>query len=160
PDADAYKVRLGASVTDIGGIFYKKAPINRDLDLRVANINPDSLKQKNKESWQRYYRRVVQNFTPITTYDGFFMALPTALHLSGDYNIDNRFFVNANAVIGLFTGQSDVSKNYMITQLQVTPRFDSKNFGAYMPFVLNRFGQVDAGVGFRAGPLVIGSSSI
>lgn len=160
PDADSYKFRLGASVTDIGGIFYKKSQVNRDLDLRTESINPDSLKRRNNEGWQRYYRRVIQNFTPIDTYDGFFMALPTALHLMGDYNIDGRFFVNANAVIGLFTGQSDVSKNYMITQLQVTPRFDSKHFGAYLPVVLNRFGQLDAGVGFRAGPLVIGSSSI
>lgn len=160
PDADQYTLRLGASVTDIGGIFYKKAAVNADLDLTTESINPDSLKYRNKEGWQRYYRRVIQNFTPIPTYDGFFMATPTALHLMGDYNIDGRFFLNANAVIGLFTGQSDVSKNYMITQLQVTPRFDSKHLGAYLPLVLNRFGQFDAGVGFRAGPLIIGSSSI
>ena len=160
PDADTYKFRLGASVTDIGGIFYKKSSVNRDLDLRTESINPDSITRKKNEDLRVYYRRVIQNFTPITTYDGFFMALPTALHLSGDYNIDGRFFLSANAVIGLFSGQSDVSKNYVITQLQVTPRFDSKHFGAYLPIVLNRFGQADAGVGFRAGPLIIGSSSI
>ncbi|KAA2243070.1 hypothetical protein F0L74_11170 [Chitinophaga agrisoli] len=160
PDADEYKLRLGASVTDIGGIYYKKAAFNRDLDLTSGNISPDSLKRRTHESVDDYYHRVAGYFTPITTYDGFFMALPTALHLMGDYNIDGRFFVNANAVIGIFSGQKDVSKNYAITQLQITPRFDSKHFGAYMPFVVNRFGQVDAGVGFRAGPLIIGSSSI
>jgi hypothetical protein len=160
PDADEYKLRLGASVTDIGGIFYKKAEFNRDLSLQTERINPDSLKYRSKEGWQRYYRRVSQYFSPLPSYDGFFMALPTALHLTGDYNIDGRFFVSANAVIGIYTGQSDVSKNYMISQIQVTPRFDSKHFGAYLPVMLNRFGQADAGIGFRAGPLIIGSSSI
>jgi len=160
PEAEEYKLRIGASVTDIGGVFYKKAPINADLNLQTASINPDSVRYRNNEGWQRYYRRVKDYFTPMPTYDAFYMASPTALHLTGDYNIDGRFFVSANAVIGLFTGRSDVSKNYAITQLQVTPRFDSRHFGAYMPFVLNRFGQVDAGVGFRAGPLIIGSASI
>jgi len=160
PDASTYKLRIGASVTDIGGIFYKKAPANADLDLTTGHISPDSLKYRDNEGWQRYYRRVRDYFSPIPTYDGYFMNLPTALHLSGDYNIDGRFFISANAVVGFFSGKKDDSKNYAITQLQVTPHFDTRNFGAYLPMVVNRFGQVDAGVGLRLGPLVIGSASI
>jgi hypothetical protein len=160
PDASTYKLRIGASVTDIGGIFYKKAPASSDVDLTIDHISPDSLKYKKNEGWQRYYRRVRDYFTPVPTYDGFFMATPAAVHLSGDYNIDGRFFISANAVVGLLTGTKDDSKNYVVTQLQVTPHFDVRNFGAYLPLVINRFGQANAGIGLRAGPLVIGSASI
>lgn len=160
PDADEYKVRIGVSVTDIGGIMYDKSNVSADLDLTSENINPNELKVKKKESLQQYGRRLNQLFTLLERKDKFYMTLPTALHVMADYNIDGRFFVNANAVVAITSGKSDYSKTYMMTQLQVTPRFDSKHFGAYLPLVINKNGQADAGVGIRIGPLLIGSNSI
>jgi hypothetical protein len=78
----------------------------------------------------------------------------------GDYNIDGRFFVSASASIALNGGQKDDHKTTSLTQLQVTPRWESTYLGAYLPLQVNRFGQADAGVVLRAGPLVIGSASI
>jgi hypothetical protein len=160
PDADEYKLRLGVSITDIGGIMYDKAKVSADLDLTRENINPNELKVKKKESPQQYARRMIELFTPLESKDKFYMTLPTALHVMADYNIDGRFFINANAVVAITSGKKDYSKTYMMTQLQLTPRFDSKHFGAYLPLVINKNGQADAGIGIRIGPLLIGSNSI
>ncbi len=161
PGSDEYKLRLGLSVTDFGAILYRKAPGARDLNLQTGNIHPDSLKYRDKEGWQRYYQRISQYFEPAELHDEeFFMETPAAVHLTGDYNINGHFFISAGAVLGFTAGRRDVAKNYVITQAQITPRFDSRYFGAYLPLMHNRFGQTDAGIGFRAGPLIIGSSSI
>ncbi|ASZ13556.1 hypothetical protein KTO58_06380 [Chitinophaga pendula] len=160
PEADMYKLRIGASITDIGGIRYKKSPLSADLDLTRANIDPNQLKYRNGESWKTYYRRIKQYFTPTETDDNFYMNLPTALNLMADYNIDGRFFVSANAVVALTAGEKDDNKTYAMTQIQITPRYERRYFGAYMPIQVNRFGQADVGAVFRVGPLVLGSASL
>jgi hypothetical protein len=159
-DADDYKLRIGASITDLGGIRYKKSPSNTDLNLQAENLDPQLIKMQKNEGWQHYYRRISQYFTPIASNNSFRMGLPTALNMNADYNVDGRFFVNMNSVIALTTGQYNPSKTYAMTQIQITPRYDLRNFGAYVPLELNAHGQFDMGVGLRAGPLVIGSSTL
>lgn len=159
-DADDYKLRIGVSITDIGGISYRKAANNTDLDLRKADFNPNTITYKDGESLRQYAARLNRTFTPIESDDRFFMALPTALNLMGDYNIDGRFFVSANAVLALTAGQRKLSKNYALTQLQVVPRYETRMFGAYLPLTVNHNGQADAGAAIRIGPLLIGSSTI
>ncbi|WP_143310458.1 DUF5723 family protein [Chitinophaga vietnamensis] len=160
PGADEYKLRLGLAITDIGGIGYTKSKTNTDLNLTKDHINPNALTYRKNESLQQYARRLNSYFTPIDSNDHFFMALPTTLQLSGDYNIDGRFFVSANAAIALNGGQHSLAKTYALTLFQITPRYDTDIFGAYLPFVINRNGQADLGAGIRIGPLLIGSTSI
>jgi hypothetical protein len=148
------------SITDLGAITYKKAPGNTDLDLRTENVNPNDLRLRNNESWQQYYRRIQTYFTPIASEEKFRMNTPAALNLMADYNIDGRFFVNATGKMALNAGKFDPSKTYVVSYFQVTPRYDSRYIGGYLPLSVNRNGQFDAGVGLRLGPLVIGSSTM
>ncbi|HVI49375.1 MAG TPA: DUF5723 family protein [Chitinophaga sp.] len=159
-DADDYKFRIGVSVTDIGKIRYTKGKNNRDLDLRKDNVDPNAITYKKNESLQQYARRLNNYFTPVDSSEEFVMTLPAALNLMGDYNIDNRFFVSASAVIALTAGKQSITKTYALTQLLITPRYETEMFGAYLPLVINHNGQADAGVGVRYGPLVLGSYSI
>lgn len=160
PEADDYKMRLGISITDLGGITYKKNPNSQDFDLRTTGLDPQEIKMQKGEGWQQYYRRIGQYFTPNPSSDKFRMNTPAALNLMFDYNVDGRIFVNAKGVMALTAGKADPSKTYAMSQLQITPRIDGAHFGAYLPLELNARGQFDAGVGFRAGPLVIGSSTL
>ncbi|RAK36163.1 UNVERIFIED_ORG: hypothetical protein DFS12_104369 [Chitinophaga ginsengisegetis] len=159
-DADDYKFRIGASITDIGRIKYNRSPTNTNLSLVKDNVVPKDIQYRSKESLQQYARRLNNYFTPLGTDSTFNMMLPTALNLMGDYNIDNRFFISAHAVIALTAGNRDVSKTYALTQFNITPRYETYLFGAYMPFTINRNGQADVGAGIRIGPLLIGSSTI
>jgi hypothetical protein len=159
PEADDYKMRLGVSITDLGGIKYKKNPNSGDFDIRT-NIDPQEVRMRKGEGWQQYYRRIAQNFTPMDTKETFMMNTPAALNVMFDYNVDGRIFVNAKAVMALTAGKSDPSKTYAMSGIQVTPRIDGRHFGAYVPISVNARGQFDMGAGFRAGPLVIGSSTL
>ncbi|WP_106528923.1 DUF5723 family protein [Chitinophaga niastensis] len=159
-DADDYKLRIGVSITDIGKIKYAKGANNTDLSLVKDNINPNDLTYKKKESLKQYAARLNKYFTPLASGPDFSMELPTALNLMGDYNIDSRFFVSANAVIALNAGKRNITKTSAMTQVMVTPRYETTMFGAYLPLVINHNGQADAGVGIRVGPLVLGSYTI
>ena len=160
PEADDYKLRLGVSLLDLGGITYKKMPTNKDLALATESINPNEIKHRRGEGWQQYYRRISTYFTEIPSDDKFRMNTPASLNLMADYNIDGRFFVNFNGNLAMNAGRYDPSKTYRISQFQLTPRYDSRNIGGYVPISVNTKGQLDMGVGLRAGPLVIGSSTL
>lgn len=160
PEGDDYKMRLGVSITDFGGITYKKVASNTDLSLIANNVNPYQIKMRKNEGWQAYYRRLQQYFTPIASEEKFRMNLPTALNLMFDYNIDARFFINGAAVMSLNSGRYDPSKTYMVSHFTLTPRYDGRHFGVYIPIDVNNHTQFDMGAGFRLGPLVIGSNTV
>ncbi|WP_235938274.1 DUF5723 family protein [Chitinophaga solisilvae] len=159
-DADDYTFRIGVSLNDIGRIKYSKGKYSTDLDLRKEDVNPREIGYKNKENINQYAQRLSRYFTPIGSDSMFTMTLPATLNLMGDYNIDSRFFISANAVIALNGGRSNITKTYALTQFLLTPRYETERFGAYLPVVVNYNGQADIGAGFRVGPLVIGSYSI
>jgi hypothetical protein len=159
-DADDYQFRIGVSITDIGKIKYVKGVNNTDLDLTKDHVVPNDIEYKKNESLQQYARRLNRTFTPLASDSTFNMTLPTALNLMGDYNIDSRFFVSAHAVIALTAGQRDITKTYALTQFNITPRYETYLFGAYLPMTINHNGQADVGAGIRIGPLLIGSSTI
>ena len=99
---------------------------------------------------RQYANRIANTFTPLDTDSSYFMNLPTAVNLMGDYNIDGRFFVSASATIALTGGTKDDHKTSALTSLTVTPRYEMRHLGAYLPLSVNRYGQVDAGVALRA----------
>ncbi|MBW8687692.1 DUF5723 family protein [Chitinophaga rhizophila] len=160
PEADDYRLRIGVSITDLGSITYKKDPNSKDLDLRTENVNTSDLRLRNNEGWQQYYRRISTYFNELPTEEKFRMNTPAALNITADYNIDGRFFVNAGGRMALNAGKFDPSKTYVISYFQVTPRYDARFVGGYLPMSVNRNGQFDAGVGLRLGPLVIGSTTM
>ncbi|MFY0254985.1 DUF5723 family protein [Chitinophaga sp. 30R24] len=156
-DADEYKLRIGVSVTDIGSIKYTKGAVNTDLSLVKNNIRPQDLKYHKKESLQQYAQRLNKYFTPLATDSTFKMTLPTALNMMGDLNIDSRFFISANAVIALTAGKKNITKTYALTQFNITPRYETYLFGAYLPMTINHNGQADIGAAIRFGPVLLGS---
>ncbi|NIG54291.1 DUF5723 family protein [Chitinophaga sp. Cy-1792] len=160
PASDDYQFRIGFSITDIGRIGYSKAPTNTDLALASESIDPYALLYKKNQSIKQYTRQLNSLFTPLPTDPHFKMSLPTMLHLTGDYNINDKFFVAANLDLSLNAGPNNIYKTYGMTQFMITPRYEKEYFGAYMPFVLNHNGQADLGAGFRLGPLIFGSYSL
>lgn len=160
-DADAYKLRVGVSVTDVGGINYRNSPYSTSLNLEKADIDPHTLDKRKGESYSQWYSRVKQYFTP----DGpkqvsYYMQLPTALHLTADYQFGGGWAVSGNAVFGLNTNAKNNFRNNMITMAQLTPRYEHGWWSAFLPTSVNRYAGVDVGVGVRLGPVLLGSSSI
>lgn len=160
PDADTWKARFGISIVDIGGISYQKAATSADLDLATEHLDRRLLNRQRGETIDQYAQRVSGYFTREESDDRFFMNLPTSVNLMGDYNFNDRFFISASATIGLLSGTTNDNKTHALTQLLITPRYETRHIGAYIPISVNRFGQADAGLGLRLGPLVLGSATL
>jgi outer membrane protein OmpA-like peptidoglycan-associated protein len=151
-DLDKYKVRFGLSVTDIGSINYDNASekkYNLNKIIRETDYNNTS---SIKDLLEKNYA-VIGNDKSSKVY------LPTAAHVNADWNINNKFYVNLNGDINM-NSRTNLNTNAIANTVSVTPRYQSKWIGVYLPLNYMDYRGFQAGFGFRAGPLFIGSGSI
>jgi hypothetical protein len=159
-----YLFKLGVSLVDIG-----KVKFNPDIE------NSQSYRMNIPDN-KRFYLTAFDN-TKVSTisetldeYPQFFtktthatnqykVSLPTTLLLNFDYNICKGFFVNAEGRIGLKKENTEgVIKTY--NSFSITPRFDGKQFGVFLPISMHQLSGVSVGAAVHLGPLYIGSGSI
>jgi len=148
-----YKFKLGLSITDIGTIDYKDANRER-YDINKANFDEDDF-----DNGDNLTENLTYVYGAPSTATGYNVNLPTALHLNADYSFTKRFYVNLNTDFSLVSkGRDDANRISNIVSL--TPRFESKWFSFYVPVSVVEHNGFQAGAGFRAGPLYIGSGSV
>lgn len=151
-NSSPYKLKIGASVSDLGNIKYETSP--RFLYNLNATINAIEFENKSLE------QVLEDNFSSVETLDKVKLSLPTALQVFGDYAINNKFYVSAHGSIAILKdGEIPVSK--IINTLTITPRFEAKWLSVYSPIGFREYNsQVSWGLGLRAGPVIVGSGSI
>lgn len=142
-----YLYKVGFSITDIGFINYKDA-LQRTFDASTTF----SESENNSGDFETYYTLLEEN-KKIT------VGLPTAIRTNVDWNIHNKFYLNLNSEISLVKNTKQNS-NYLANNLSLTPRLETKWFSTYLPISYVKYSGFQAGFGFRAGPLFIGSGSI
>ena len=82
---------------------------------------------------------------------------PARLVINIDRPLPNHFAINTNLTLNL--GGSNKGKLLFtkeLTLLAVTPRWETKNLGAYLPIQVTDEGKVWVGGAFKAGPLLLG----
>ncbi|MES1222887.1 MAG: hypothetical protein ABUT20_45765, partial [Bacteroidota bacterium] len=93
------------------------------------------------------------------TPSGKFTVLnPTRLVANVDHYITGNFYINAELSVNI--PLSFLNKSYLqvkeINLLTVTPRWETKRFGFYMPIQYNNQNQFWIGGAVKAGPLLLG----
>jgi outer membrane protein OmpA-like peptidoglycan-associated protein len=89
----------------------------------------------------------------------FKIWLPTRFNIFIDYEIWKGFGVNLSTTISpVFTSQAN--QVHYPTSGSLTPRYDWKWIGVYIPLTYNSYGNFGAGAGLRAGPFFVTSSNI
>mgnify|MGYP003338635703 CR=1 FL=1 len=87
----------------------------------------------------------------------FYINKPARVVANADRNLKNDFFVNAELSINL---SSLYSRNDLYVKelnfLTVTPRWETRHWGAYLPLSFNGKKQFWVGGALKAGPLVVG----
>lgn len=149
-DLNKYKLRIGLSVTDFGSILYKDAKetvhnINGVITQAQYNANDTN------ELLKLYYPGAVTSARKVN--------LPTALHLNTDWNMYKKFYLNVNGDFAI-TSKTAINTNSVESAVSLTPRYEVKWFSAYLPISYLEYSGAQAGIGFRAGPLFVGSGSI
>lgn len=155
-DKNKYKLKVGFSVTDLGSIKFKKGATSGDFQ---ANVGYWNLKPISPKSVGEFDDTIKGRFTPTGTKSYYRMNLPTALSVQIDYLIWKDIYINLTPFIAFQFKKND-TKVHDISSITLTPRWDHKWFGAFVPIQYNFLDGFRAGLAVRLGPLVVGSSNI
>ncbi len=156
-DVKKYKLSVGFSVIDIGRVMFAQP---NDVSSYHANVVGWDVANSGINSVNSF-DSVVHNtngFSAIKA-NSFKMWLPTRFNLYIDYNIYKGIGLNLNGIISPTLAKQDNQVHYP-TSVALTPKYDMKWFGVYIPLTYNEFGNFGAGAGLRAGPLFVTSSNL
>lgn len=162
----AYQARFALSVSDIGKINYSASSTSGNYMVSGQNVNYRAITNNPAESFgNRIFNEYLLNTVAQATSSSskFSVHLPTALRFNADINMsEERFYVNADAIVNLIKPSADKFTNYYITTFCVTPRYyitPEKDIAFGMPFTYNVMGQGTLGAVAYVGPFFIGSRS-
>jgi len=157
-----YKLRVGASLLDIGGMRFTKGGLSRNFE--VNSQNPFDLNTFESANSIQDFDQVIDSLinapgqTWISSQDTastFLMQTPSAFSLQFDYHIWKGFYVNATSMLNLIGKKTD-TKVKVPNQISITPSFDIAGFGLHLPFSYNKYAGLKTGIATRLGPLTVG----
>ncbi|MDR6565314.1 DUF5723 family protein [Chitinophaga ginsengisegetis] len=164
--SNKYKFRLGLSLMDAGKIKYERdvtrsgtftigIPANQQFSLQ-------NLQDVKLDNYKTELGKYPQYFTPAADNNNadYSVSLPTTLQLDGDYHIHHAFYVNANIQLALTSGDKKPYNTQYYSGFSITPRYDGRIFGFFLPVSYNQLSKLNAGASFRVGPLYLGSGSV
>ena len=155
-----YKYKVGLSIQDLGWIKYLKPPDAHDFKAEVqANVDFNTLQSSGTNPLASADDSLKLKFIMVPDDDKFRMTLPTLISAQGDYYAGKNVYVNSTFNYA-FQFKNRESKIHEVTTFSITPRWDWKWLGAYVPFSYNKYSHVRAGLSLRLGPLIIGMADL
>lgn len=159
-DKNKYKIRVGASLLDLGGMRFEKAGKSRNFNVNTTNFDLTLFDKATSPSEAAHIiDSLIQNDpdwkSDQDTSETFYMHTPTALSLQFDWMIWKDFHLNATAYISV-NSKKNAHNVRMPTQFSITPSYDYKWFGVGVPVSYNSYSSFRVGLGLRLGPLTIG----
>ncbi len=162
-EEDWYKLKLGASLLDVGRLkFNKNAQAHRlQLDSTVTVHLDDYDKFDLPKDIETVIRTLSENALAdsLATYEAnnFKVALPTAMSLQADFGFTENIYVNALLVQRLPTVTVNAQRGSL---LAVTPRWQHRWFSVSAPLSVYNWSRMHVGLAARLGWLVIGSDDL
>ena len=157
-----YKLRVGASLLDIGGMRFTKGGLSRNFSAKSTNPFDLTVFQsgKNLHDFDKVIDSLIHSpgnawIATQDTSSTFYMRTPSAFSLQVDYHIWKGFYVNATSMINLIGKKTD-TKVKVPNQFSITPSFDLAGIGFHFPIAYNRYSGLRTGIATRLGPLTLG----
>jgi hypothetical protein len=159
-----YKFKIGAAVMDIGKVEFTPDPdLSKTYDVHIPSNQKfylSALEGTSIDNVGEVFDEYPEFFTSkgaIT--EDYKVSLPTALRFNLDYNIGKGFFANADIQLAL-KSKNTIDNIQLYNNFSITPRFEGKMLGVFLPVTFNQFSGVTIGTALQLGPLYIGSGSI
>jgi len=155
-----YDWKIGVSLLDIGFNQYVYGSQSRVIGDPRTDVTDSALNQKFQRistvaRFNDSMSTIVNEYNSIA--GKFKIWNPARLVINVDRPLPDHFAVNANLTLNL--GGSNMGQRFFtkeITLLSVTPRWEVKRLGAYLPVQVTTDGKLWVGGAFKAGPLLMG----
>ena len=159
-----YKIKISLSLLDIGSIKYKANPDNSaSYNVHINGTNRFFLDQVTGKSIKQIKQVLDINpslFTNIANSSGSYNAsLPSVLQSDIDYQLNSKLYINLSGQLNLIK-KTNIYASNQYNNITLTPRYETKHFGVYLPINYNDLTQFNMGIALRAGPLFFGSGSL
>ncbi len=155
-----YDWKIGLSLMDLGANQFSPGAASVQLfgpnyAITDAAIDRKLISTPDLQSFKDSLRTIFTNSADITA--PFKIANPTRLILNIDRNLGNHFYVNGELNMNFYSSSGYTKlRTRELNLLTVTPRWETLNWGAYLPVQYNTQGQLWVGMAVKAGPLVVG----
>ena len=160
PLQQEYRYKLGFSIQDMGWITYLKPEHARDFTMELnPTLDFGSLQGSGKTPLADVDDSLNIKYPMNMSDNKFRMNLPTLMSLQGDYYAGKNIYINST-VNTAFQFKNDANKIHEVTTLSITPRWDWKWLGLYIPLSYNKFSHFRLGLSTRIGPLILGMADI
>lgn len=169
-DLTKYKFKAGISILDIGGVKFTKGQYSHNFK---ANVNFMEFRKKfdvassglivGGDTSQLNFNSLDDSLMSLGTIDDskrtFVMNLPTAISVQADYRIWKDFDIN---FIGYYAFQfkNNAHKVHDFSSLSITPCWDHKWFGVFLPFQYHFLYGWAYGACVRLGPIIVGTDNL
>ncbi|HEX9510859.1 MAG TPA: hypothetical protein VF939_10265 [Puia sp.] len=157
-----YEWKIGVSLLDIGRNTYAFGSQSRTASNPKSNVSDSALNAKfgNVGSLARFNDSLATIVNNISGLSGAFNIWnPTRLVINVDRPLQGHFAINANLSLNLSGSNSGKGKSFFVTEmnlLNLTPRWETKRLGAYLPIQVTTDGKFWIGGAVKAGPLLLG----
>lgn len=159
PDETRYKYKLGISANDLGAIFYQRTPQTRDFFVNVDSLPLNVFNGVNSIS---SFNTSLQSVVVMNGTDAnMTMVMPAHINMFADVRFNHNIGLHSQLTLAFNNGKSTAFKNHFLYQLTITPRWEIKWFGVYMPIWVSQYlNAPNLGLSVRLGPLVVGTGDI
>jgi hypothetical protein len=163
-DDYAYKTKIGISVLDIGSTRFQHGSRSRLLVAGRPGITDTVIENKfvGVNSFDGFNDSIAGLARSVEELRGdFFIYMPTRLLINLDQHITENFYINAEITLPLYAlAGDDVLVIKDMNLFALTPRWEQKNFGVYLPMLLNTKKQVWIGGALKVGPVLFGAHNL
>ena len=155
-----YEWKIGVSLLDVGENVYKYGTQSRAVSGPRSDVSDAELNEKfdNVKTLAGFNDSIGTIVNHIAALRGLFKVWnPARLVVNIDRPLQDNFSFNADLTLNL--GGSNTAQRLFtkeITLLALTPRWETKNLGGYLPVQVTTDGKVWVGGAFKAGPLLLG----
>jgi hypothetical protein len=159
-----YRWKIGLSLIDLGFAKYEYFSESAISSGMKQNITPEILIDKffgavtSLADFNDSIATVVEKFEHLK--GNFNVYHPARLNTNIDYKIHPFIFINAalSLPVSLVSNTHYVMKD--IAYVSLTPRFEKRNFGMYLPISYNTKTTWNVGAALRAGPIMLGINDL
>lgn len=154
-----YNWKIGLSILDIGFNQYKYGTQSRIISGFQNNITDTTLDVRFAEidDLAEFNERLVGVARNIQQPGGYYKIVnPTRAVLNVDHFITGAWYVNGNVSVNLSSLSGSQWRLSELNMLTVTPRWETRRLGFYMPVHFNTKEQFWIGGAIKAGPLLLG----